>query len=361
MKHIQARNFVLACYAVSLTTGETLLCKKIRYDTLRGYIRVAVKCHTDLHLPSPRTAKVDYVGVILDAVRKYEKVPNRREMIHDAMYTQLLAMYKTHVKSSPDELLPALIEWLLLARWVGPRKSEWCSDSPTTYKTIDDEYWGDRPNALPFIFEDFTFTDSAGREVVISDSLAMDAHAPIPSNIAYLKLMVRKQKNDDNYQQLTYARTYNDPRLCPVSAAFRIVCRGRRLRLPRTHPAAVYYSAKHDSFRLITGDDTNKLLRKVAQQVYNLPKNSKDLKLWSTHSLRVTACNLLHRAKFSDSAIKNRLRWKSDSFMMYLRNTFYTADEHAKALDLGIFPNRHEQRSLEDHELIQLGQCAGAA
>ena len=335
--------------------------KKVRHDTIKGYIRAAVKCHTDRRLPSPRTAAIDYVAVILDAVKKYEKVPNRREMIHDAMYDQILAMYKSGVKSSPDELRPALIEWLLLARWVGPRKSEWCSDSPTQYKTIDDEFWGDRPNALPFIFDDFVFLDSGGRVIPITSALSDKADAAMPSNFAYLKLRVRKQKNNDNYQHITYSRIYKHPTYCPVRAAFRIVCRGRRLHLPGTHPAAVHYSTAHKSFRLITGHDCNTLLRKVAQLVYKLPPDSKDLTLWSTHSLRVTACNLLHRAKFSDSAIKNRLRWKSDSFMMYLRNTFYTADEHAKALDSGMQPNPHERRVLEAHEMIQLGHCAGAA
>ena len=131
--------------------------RKIRHATLAGYIRMAVECHTDLKLPSPRKADTDFVAVILDAVKKYEKVPERREMIHDAMYEHMLTIYRSTKMSSPDALDPSLIEWLLLARWVGPRRSEWCSESPTTYKTIDDPEWGDRPNALPFIFDDMVF------------------------------------------------------------------------------------------------------------------------------------------------------------------------------------------------------------
>lgn len=361
MPYLQARNYVLACYAVSLTKGDTIQARQIRHDTLRGYVRAAVKCHTDRHLPSPLTADIDYVGIILDAVKKYEKVPDRREMIHDSMYTNILKTYRMEVPHSPDHLTPSLIEWLLLARWVGPRKSEWCSDSPTKYKIIDDEFWGDRPTALPFIFDDFTFLNSTGQEIDIPSDLWSNPQAAMPSAFAYLKLRVRKQKNNDNYQVLTYARIYKNPLLCPVRAAFRIACRGRRLKLPGTHPAAVHYSKSHKSFRLITGNDTNIFLRQVAQSVYKLPAGSNELRLWSTHSLRVTACNLLHRAGFADSAIKNRLRWKSDSFMMYLRNTFYTADAHAKALDLGIQPTQHEQRVFEEHEIIKLGSCTSAA
>jgi hypothetical protein len=47
--------------------------------------------------------------------------------------------------------------------------------------------------------------------------------------------------------------------------------------------------------------------------VYKFKKTDKRLDKWSTHSIRVTACNLLHRARYSDTYIKNRLRWKSDA------------------------------------------------
>lgn len=365
LAHIQARNFVIACYAVSLTTGETLLSKKVRHDTLRGYVRMAIKCHTDLHLPSPRKADSDFVAVILDAVKKYETVPRRREMIHDSMFEHLLGMYQAYKKKHPDALTPALIEWLLLSRWVGPRKSEWCSDSPTTYKTIDDPEWGNRPKALPFIFDDFVFTTKGGQRVVIPESTWSNPAADLPRDIEYLEITVRKQKNNDNYQKLTYGRVTKRPLMCPVRAAFHIWCRGQRLGLPGTYPAAVYSTSTHHgemSHRLITGEDCNRLLRRVAMTVFKLKPTSPDLKLWSTHSLRVTACNLLHRAKFSDSYIKNRLRWRSDSFLMYLRNTFYTADEHVKALDLEITPSDHEQRALEQHEiLMSQAACASAA
>lgn len=324
---------------------------------------MAIQCHTDLHLPSPRKADTDFVSVILDAVKKYEEVPRRREMIHDAMYEHLVSTYRTRLKVDPDSLVPSLIEWLLLARWVGPRRAEWCSDSPTSWETIDDPEWGDRPNARPFIFDDMVFTTSTGRKITFPKSVWSDPHADLPSDVAYLELTFRKQKNNDNYQKLTYGRLTKRPVMCPVRAAFRIWCRGKRLGLSGTHPAAVYASTLGDTgYRLIQGSDCNRLLRRTAMLVFHLKQNSPDLKLWSTHSLRVTACNLLHRAKFSDSYIKNRLRWRSDSFLMYLRNTFYTADEHVKALDLEIRPSPHERRALEQHEqLLAQYSCAGAA
>jgi hypothetical protein len=76
-------------------------------------------------------------------------------------------------------------------------------------------------------------------------------------------------------------------------------------------------------------------LRQVAHKVFDIPTDHKDLLAWSCHSIGVMAANLLHRATFSDSYIKNRLRWRSYTFLMYLRNTFHTASQHTNAITLG--------------------------
>jgi hypothetical protein len=99
--------------------------------------------------------------------------------------------------------------------------------------------------------------------------------------------------------------------------------------------------------------------------VFNIPLGHKDLLAWSCHSIGVTAANLLHRARFSDSYIKNRVRRRSDTFLMYLRNTFYTADQHTKAITLqhtkaitlGLDPpDRNVSRPLEPHKSL-LRKC----
>jgi hypothetical protein len=92
-----------------------------------------------------------------------------------------------------------------------------------------------------------------------------------------------------------------------VHAMLRIAQRARRLKLPSLRPAAVYLDPRTSSCLQITSKCITSFLCSVAQSVYKLPANSPQLKLWSPHSIRVTATNLLHRARFSDSFIKNRL------------------------------------------------------
>merc|ERR1712032_1211587 len=96
--------------------------------------------------------------------------------------------------------------------------------------------------------------------------------------------------------------------------------------------------------KFITDTDANAPLRHAAHKVMGIPLGDPELDRWSTHSIRVTAANLLHRQKFSDSYIQNRLRWKRDAFKVYLRNTFYTADQHTLYISESNLPPEHERQ-----------------
>ena len=76
-------------------------------------------------------------------------------------------------------------------------------------------------------------------------------------------------------------------------------------------------------------------MRAVASKTFHLhPTNDRDsLRLWSSHSLRVGACVLLHAMGFPPQDIKWLLRWMSDAFMAYLRNTAVLSQRQNQALD----------------------------
>ena len=202
------------------------------------------------------------------------------------MYEHLLEKYaKASQSHNPGAQPAALMEWLFLflGRWVGPQKSKWCGKSATSWRTIDDPEWGNRPNALPFIFDDFWFLSASGQEIFITKEHWSDPHLALPKELTYVELRVRKQKNDDNYQKLLYARLPTDSLLCPVCCAFCIFCHGKRLGIASTHPAAVFATrAKLEPFHLITGDDVCKMLRKTARVVFALRSDDPSLRLWSS-------------------------------------------------------------------------------
>ena len=62
---IQARNYLIAYFAVSLIRGETIKKKQIKHATINNYVKAAVKLHIDRELPSPYHAKNEYINIVL--------------------------------------------------------------------------------------------------------------------------------------------------------------------------------------------------------------------------------------------------------------------------------------------------------
>ena len=84
-------------------------------------------------------------------------------------------------------------------------------------------------------------------------------------------------------------------------------------------PLCVYRNKKGD-INYLTGSDITAYYRDVMTMVRPNITDA-ELSLISTHSLRVYACVLLHEAGKDGPYIKLRLRWLSDCFEVYLRNT----------------------------------------
>ena len=96
-------------------------------------------------------------------------------------------------------------------------------------------------------------------------------------------------------------------------------------------PIGVYRTEKK-KVRFLVGADFAQFFRQAAIQVHGLT-HPDDINRYSAHSMWVTAAVLLHQADKPASYIKIRLRWASDTFMMYLRNTVVQAKQHAAAVN----------------------------
>ena len=325
--NIQARNYLIACFAISLAKGETLQNRgSIKAATISKYVQAAVKLHLDRTMDNPHGAATDYIDVVLKALRKYEKVPDRRDMIHDEMIRHMETRRQTlHV----DSVEAALIDWIYLGRFVGFRSIEWCQKTQKKFEEITHRNW-EGPASYAFIMDDIQLFRSNKQRIHDITTVNTD-------DIDHFTLRFRKQKNNRNYELIAYKRDLENPEFCPVQAIWRIIRRALRLRVPLLEPIAVYKAqkGKYAGTRcFITNDQVQHHLRNTAQRVYKIKKGDDSLLRWSAHSIRVTACNLLHRQGLSDSYIQTRLRWKSTAFLDYLRNTLYTADAHTKAIHI---------------------------
>ena len=348
---LEDRNYALSCYLTSLALGETINWQHIAYTTVIKYLEayeMLFDGRTFINADGKETAipyryDKDYVSVILTALKNYEGVKDRCNMISDNM---MHILYKGIQSRPPHSLPKALFDWIVLGRYTGFRQAEWCQTTQTRFKRI--VTWPGKPS-LAFTFADFVFLDKNGQRLYGRKALNSQ-------RVHYVIITWRWQKNKDHGQQITYAKDLDNPTFCPVLAAVRIAHRAITLQIHTDHPIAVY---KHDdgTCRFITDSEVNTCLRTAAQTAHNIPTGDANLNKWSTHLIRVTACNLLHRQKFSDSYIQNRLRWKSKCWKDYLCNTFYTADQHTILLsdtNLPRFSNVLTQRPNEPHEDIMV-------
>jgi hypothetical protein len=171
---------------------------------LLGYIKQALALHTDCGLLNPHQADINYIKVMTNAVKKYET--EHKEMISNNMF-HYLANLASH--ASEDSLVRAVTDWISLGCYTGFQKSEWCSDNHKLYTTINDTNWGDRPNALPIIAEDFSFASVTG-------CCVHSVHTMPNNDITFTTLCFRKQKNNDNGQTLTYRRHSDSHWMCPT-------------------------------------------------------------------------------------------------------------------------------------------------
>jgi hypothetical protein len=154
----------------------------------------------------------------------------------------------------------------------------------------------------------------------------------LPSEFIHRALITfTHQKNGNNGEQRVFMRNTNNTTLCFVTL---MLCIFKRFIFllgweATATPMAIYQTPASD-ICAITANDINVAMRATASAVYGLDptKHARELQLWSSHSLCVRACVVLHihvQTQFL-------LRWKSDAFMAHLCNLGFLAVQQNVAL-----------------------------
>ena len=343
---LQAQNYALACYAVSLAQGETLRGSLICSRTLRNYIKSALSFWKRRGLPSPNGATYNYIELIIKTMEKFENIDKRQYMIYDSM----LEWLDSYCASLPrDSAERAALDWIKLGLYTGFHRSEWCQTTLSNYDRVEE--LAHKP-ARAIIASDLTLLGKHQRKFTNASGITRD-------QVEHLKIKFRHQKNGDHGEENIYSKDVTQPTYCPANLGWTILDRAERLGVPAHEPIAVFKD-NSGRRRFITDSIVKALLRKAAQAVFNMKPSDPELLRWTSHSIRVTAANILHRQNFSDSFIQKRLRWKSTTFLMYLRNTIYHAAAHKLRIsDCNLPPEADRQyRSAEPHESFMTAAAA---
>jgi hypothetical protein len=333
--------YQFAMYAVHLSTGHSIYCKSIKVATIEQYLLaaatfIAQTSGADFRKDSPSDTRMGRIlAPVLRDLRTYESVPDRREPYDPQMH---LAARLLAAQYSADSLTWALTDGFEQGYCAGYRLSEWAQPTRQTNLLTPqlNHLVGAPIRTRALVPDDFRILTLTRHRAV---GLTILLHT-LPQ-IAKMWVKWRTQKNGENGEEKLFARNPSPGGFCFVSSAYRSLARFQRLSVldPRLRsnstPLSVYWSYRSGCVKLVAADDIERFMRHLAACVYHLDptRDAKDLSRWSSHSLRVGACVALHAMGFSAVDIQWILRWRSQAFMVYLRNMAILAIRQYQALD----------------------------
>ena len=331
----------LALYAIHLASGNNIFCKSLRCSTIEQYVLAASSFLAQFSgLDYRKDASSDIrmghlLAPIYKEIKRYETVPNRREPYTVAMHLEA----RSQAAGTPSlGLLRSLADGFELGLLAGLRLTEWAQ--PSGHGSILTPHRHDIPTITPrtraFVVNDFRAELSSRAQVVGLDILNHPS-----DTVTKIWVKFRTQKNSHHGEERLFSRNPNPDGFCFVRSAISMLNRFRAISLldPRVSvhstPISIYWDATARVAKLVTGDDIETFMRYIAAKVYHLdPKTSSDaLSRWSSHSLRVGACVLLHAMDFQPLDIQWLLRWRSMAFMIYLRNVAVLSQRQFRAFD----------------------------
>ena len=324
------RTMILASFAADLAQGNTWKGKPVRAGTIDGYLRHVASLLTRFYDRDPRFDNVTdkmmspSIHAVLNECRRFENMPNRRDpyslQMHDTFHTL------NRESCAPFLGLDRACEdWFGLGLYLGFRLQEWAQDDEHRALTNPAKALNNTLRALTL--GDIKFFDSRGRPVPVETFLADR------DSVSYVLIIFSWQKNLNLGEERRLDSNSHSPDRCGVTALHSILVRFNQLVgiSNTTTPLAVYQRPTGDSL-FIHSKVITQTLRRVAKITYSLTEAELHKHYsFSSHSLRVGACVLLHAAGVNAIRIKFLLRWKSDSFMFYLRNVAHLCDTQNRA------------------------------
>jgi hypothetical protein len=315
-------------YTVGLTAGDTIQGGPIKTATIKGYLGAASAYIQSVGLrqtcpkEDPLTGKEhSKITRELHEFERWEKIPNRKDPLTKKMLATLANVMapSTHTDSKEN----AFIDWCTVGLHMGYRRCEWASDKAAATPEDVTRCENACKDIYQCLLNDFQLLGANGKRLTNEE----DTSYP-EAQLSGAVITVRFQKNGHHGEKVSQAANHTQPTFCCVRAIQRIKQRAKRLGLQGHQPASAYRAFKKSqrpSFFHATM--IAKLLRKMAEITYNCDLKEAGLN-YTGHSLRIGATVILYCGGARDTDIQHRLRWRSMTFLTYLRDVPQAAINH---------------------------------
>ena len=119
----------MACYTAHLSLGHTLLCKTIKSGTIVKYLNAAAELSISAKMVNPcldiMGKQYEGIKTVLRELKRWEKMPNRREPITKSMIEYIIDKGKSLYKENNNNIYISLSDWLIIGLQTGFRRKEW--------------------------------------------------------------------------------------------------------------------------------------------------------------------------------------------------------------------------------------------
>lgn len=333
-------NWIMTAYAYHVLSGQSVLCKSIKADTVKKYLLDVAMFICRFRDTDPRRVREWDKGLcpeitkLCAEAKAWEDVPGRKEPF-------TLEMLKDCQRRCSDPrahtLLAALISWFILGLYLGCRGGEWAQLNGSNNRPGKHDL-NIRGDPKAFLMADFEFFTADRRRLPISVAWATDR-----SHVGRVNVKFRTQKNHEHGEVKLLVKN-KKAHLCAVEAALNIVERFHHLHPEHADFPLSIYQGEDGSIYNIVDTDIEAAMQLAACHVFGLNpakvQDAIDLSKWTSHSLRIGACVILYAIGFSGEQIQKLLRWKSKAFKDYLRNLAETSRLQNQAMnDASEIPN----------------------
>jgi hypothetical protein len=319
LQHVsqERRTWQLALYAIHLATGNTVFCKSIKASTITSYLRDVARFLGRFSPVDPRhrsdtdRTTAPCIKEVIDEVIRWEKVPDRREPFTIEMWKYLFSLRGS---CASDGIIDCITDWAACGLYGGFRKTEWAQDE--SHAALANPQLDIHSVPKAFGLADIVWKTANSVRLTLQDALLDEG------SVGRILLTFKAQKNGDNGAARLFTRNTGFIPMCFIRNLLRIVKRFIRFIGADSDKPLCICQNSLGKLHYITSNDINYVFRLAASAVYKLDPaaDAKSLGLWSSHSLRVGACVILHAMGFTDVQIMWLLRWNSNAFMTYLRN-----------------------------------------
>ena len=283
---------------------------------------------------SQKVAKLHpYLGELLGQRRIWKQPRARKEPVSAAMIDAMASMADAYLSSGRYGNYgrdPVLFDWSCLAGFTGSRIGEygvgkkykgmpidgWIS-APTSHDVPEE--WRGKP--LAFMADDFTLFNKHLRRVEHSEARRH------PRRVEYVDVRFRYDKSTDNFVIRRFQRLGGA--FCLIRAVLSILQRQHEDPRQRQGEPLGFFVAENGRRSAITSRHMKVYLQQACRRAHPDPDHYLRLHIDSlmAHSFRVMAAVALHNAGVPVEDIAWRLRWKTDSVKIYLRDCARTVEQ----------------------------------